>query len=341
MTGHAAIIGSALLFVLTSGLRTGAPLVLASVGGCFSAQVKVFNIALEGMMLAGAFAGFAASDASGCVVVGLFAGIGAGLLVALLVAVSCVDFKADEIVVGFAVNLASLALTAVLLRSFYGSQGSYLSERAGLVQSISAGPLRDVPVVSAILQSLDGVILATIAIAVAAHAFAYRTRNGLRMRAIGDGPEIAASAGVNVRHYRYQALLIGGALCGLGGAYLPLSGLSLFSVGMTAGQGFIAVAAVIFANGEPLVAAAVAFAFGLTTALGIELEQVQIPSELVQALPYCATVLGLLLHAKRREAARERHAASEGLSPSSSVAAAEINRGEVTRCLVQTRPDSK
>lgn len=283
-------IGSSLLFVLTVGIHSGTPLVLAALGGAFSAQVNVFNIALEGMMLTGAFFGFFVSDLTHSAWMGLGAGVLAGVVMGAIFAVACITFHSDEIIVGFAVNLVALSLTAVLLKAVFGSQGSYLSIGAGLVEPF--------------FSTIDIVVVIAVLCIGGSHWLIYRTKTGLRFRAIGSFPDAVSAAGINVAAYRYLALIIGGGLCGLAGAYLPLSGLSLFSVGMTAGAGFIAVAAVIFGDGKPLVVAGAAFLFGVMTAVGIELQRFGWPNEIVLMVPYVATVVVLTLKVVRRRSAK-------------------------------------
>ena len=318
MTAEAGGLLAALIVIVTSGLRFAVPLVLSTVGGCFSAQVNVFNVALEGLMLGGAFGGFVVSDVTHSALLGVLAAITVGIALALFIALLCVDFGANEIVVGLATNMAATGVTAVLLSGLYHSQGSFMSMRAGLIHALDPHFLAGVPVLGDIAAAIDPMVIFAVAAAVAAHWYTYHSAAGLRMRAIGDKPDAVAAAGVSVRRYRYLALGIGGALCGAAGAYLPLNGLSLFSVGMTAGSGFIAVAAVIFAAGRPLPGAGIALLFGLASAVGIELQRLAIPDELVQCIPYAATILALLVQARRRMI-RERRAAADrprdGLGP--------------------------
>lgn len=263
---------AAVLVVVMTGIHSATPVVLAGVGGSFASQVNVFNIALEGMMLSAAFAGFVTSDLTGSATLGILAGAVAGAVVSLLFAAATVTFRANEVVIGFTLNIIVLAMTAVLLTAVYGVSGSRLSTTAGLVMPI-IGPI-------------DIVTLIALASVVGAHMYLFHSKGGLRMRAIGGSAAAATAAGIDVPGYRYRALIIGGTLCGVGGAYLPLSGLSLFSVGMTAGIGFIAVAAVVFGDGKPVTVALACFVFGLASAAGIPLQRLGIPTEVVLAAPY-------------------------------------------------------
>ncbi len=273
-----AIVGS-ILFIVVAGIQTATPLVLAAVGGAFSSQVNVFNLGLEGMMIAGAFTGFGVAHATGNVVLGLLAGAVGGVFVAAIFAIATVYFGADEIIIGFVLNLVMLALTAVLLAAVFGASGQFVSTTAGTIPKM--------------LGNFDLMMPFALLVVLWAHWYIYRTRSGLRMRAVGGNSSAATAAGVNVHRYRYRALLIGGAFAGLGGAYLPLSGLSMFTLAMTAGMGFIAVAAVLFGDGKPLIVGLAALLFGFMGAAAIPFQRVDLPSEFALVLPYLVTFIAV------------------------------------------------
>lgn len=274
---------------ITIILGIAVPIVLSAVGGAFSAQVNVFNIGLEGMMLAGAFFGFWASDATGNVLVGFLIGCAAGIVAALVLAVIIVGLGADEIVAGIAYNLAMLAITATLLRSWFDSSGSALSRTAGTLGRPFAG-LGTVPLVGPALARLDVLMLAMLVIVVLAELLTARTTTGLRMRALGSSAAAVRSAGLDATRYKYLAFVLGGALCGVAGAYLPLASLSIYTNNMTNGIGFIALAAVIMSRGRPLFAGAAALLFAAASAGAIELQTSGLPTEVVLAAPYLAAI---------------------------------------------------
>lgn len=273
-------------------LGISVPIVLAAVSGAFSAQVNVFNVGLEGMMLSGAFFGFWASDATGNVVIGFAVGALAGMLSALVLGAIIISLGGDEIVTGIAFNLAILGLTATLLSTVFGTQGSALSQDAGTVGTFGAA-LAGVPVVGSMLSRLDWVIVLMIVLVAAASLFSARTTHGLRMRAIGSSVAATRAAGVGVTRYKYLAFAIGGVLCGIGGAYLPLASLSIYTNNMTAGLGFIALAAVIMSGGRPLVAALAGLLFAIASAVGIQLQSSGLPNEIVLAVPYVAAIVAV------------------------------------------------
>lgn len=291
-----------LVLFVGAALRGAAPLCIAAIGGAFSAQVNVFNVGLEGMMLLGAFCGFAVSDATGNAALGLLAGGAAATLLAVVLAFFIIDLKANEVVAGIAANLAMIGLTSTLLKTIYGASGAQQSMTAGLVTSWRDNPLAGVPVLGPFIGSLDALMLVAVLVVLAAQFFLYRTHHGLRMRAIGDQPETAASAGISIRFYTYLAFVLGGVLCGIAGAYYPLSGLSMFSTNMTAGAGFIALAAVLFGNGKPFKVAAATLIFGAATAASFRLQTPWLPSELVLVIPYVATIAALVFNVLRDRA---------------------------------------
>ncbi|MBU2663778.1 ABC transporter permease [Actinoplanes bogorensis] len=299
MNGEFASIGALLLFVVVAGFQSATPIMFAATGGSFSAQVNVFNVALEALLLGSAFAAFLVADATTSVWLGLLAAMLTGTLLAALFAFLTVTLGANEIVIGFAMNIAVVGLTAVLLTTIFDSPGSYLSATAGKFPML--------------YSDIGWLAVLAVALVLLGHLHTFHTRAGLRMRAIGQDPAAALAAGLRVNSYKYRAVLMSGLLCGIGGAVLPLSGLQLFSVGMTAGIGFIAIAAVILADGRPLLAGAAALFFGFTSAIGIALQTYGFPNELVLSLPYVATVVALFVKAyvTRRRAAAAKAAQRE------------------------------
>ncbi len=286
--------------VLISTLSAATPVALAAIGGAFTAQVNVFNVGLEGLMLTGAFAGFLVSDRTGSVVFGFAAGALCGALMAGLLAVVVLALHADEVVAGLGINLGALGLTAVLAAAIYHSQGSIESTHAGMVGQLSPGPLASVPVLGQVIRGMDWMTVIAAVVVVFAMLFTYRSKHGMRMRAIGSNAAAASAAGIPVRVYQYVAFLLSGLLCGLAGAYLPLSGLSLFAANMTSGVGYIALAAVLFGSGRPGLVALGAYLYGVTFAVGVTLQKFNISAELVQMLPWIATIVALAFAVRRR-----------------------------------------
>jgi simple sugar transport system permease protein len=264
------------LSFVTQVLRITMPYALAAMGGVVSERSGVVNIALEGILLMGAFgAAVGAYDTDGSIFWALCYGVGAGMATAALYALAVVLFQADQIVSGVAINLLAYGVTPYLLKAFYNS-----SSNSPAIQGFG-GTLFTNPVFWLAL-ALVGVV----------HVVVTRTRWGLRVRAVGDNPLAAHTLGVSVNLIRWQAVLGSGVLAGLGGAWLALSG-SGFVAEMSAGRGYIALAAVIMGSWRPLRACAASLLFGFAEAVEVNLQtfNLGIPNELIQAFPYVLTMI--------------------------------------------------
>jgi len=267
--------------LIFSTIRTATPLLLAALGGLFSERAGIINIALEGLMLAGAFTAAAVTHYTGSPVVGLLAGIGAGMLVAAVHAVACIRFSADQVVSGTAINILMTGVPAMLSGALFLSSGS-----------TPQIPKDD-------LIPWTPVVLALLLVGVTWYVL-YRTPFGLRLRAVGENPEAADAAGVNVNRVRYTAVLLSGALAAIGGAYLSIGQSSLFTRNMTSGRGFIALAALIFGKWRPVQTMLACLLFGFTEALTIQMQGVfklpsgeDIPVQFIQVVPYVLTIIVL------------------------------------------------
>jgi simple sugar transport system permease protein len=268
------------LSLVYSMIRLATPLLLAALGGLFSERAGVINIALEGLMLAGAFTAAAVTHFTGSPWVGLLAGIGAGALVAGIHALATIRFRADQVVSGTAINILMLGVPPFLSGALFLSSGS-------TPQIPQENLLRNAPIIIAVLLvPLTWYVL-------------YRTPFGLRLRAVGEKPEAADAAGIGVNRMRYTAVLLSGALAGIGGAYLSIGQSSLFTRNMTSGRGFIALAALIFGKWRPVQTMLACLLFGFAEALAIQLQGVRLPSgeeipvQFIQIVPYVLTIVVL------------------------------------------------
>jgi len=261
--------------LLFSAIRLTTPLLLAALGGLYSERSGVINIALEGLMLAGAFTAATITHYTGNPWVGLGAAILAGALVALVHGVACIQFKADQVVSGTAINILFLGIPALLSGAFFESTGATPQLPKG--QLIPMAPI----VLAFALVPVTWYVL-------------YRTPFGLRLRAVGENPEAADTAGVDVSRVRYLAVMISGALAAIGGAYLSIGQSSLFARNMSAGRGFIALAALIFGKWRPVQTMLACLLFGFAEALSIQMQGVsQIPVQFIQLIPYVLTIVVL------------------------------------------------
>jgi simple sugar transport system permease protein len=281
-----------------STLRIAVPYVLAALGGFYSERAGVINIALEGMLLNGAFACVLAASAgenaglSGTQAawLGVAAAAAAGAATGALHAIVCVRFGADQIVSGLGINLLAAGATKFLLTVVFGSAAN--SSRVEGIPSWSLPLLSDWSV-SRVLFCTPLVLLTLVAVVVSV-LVARRTAFGLRLHAVGEHPEAARSLGVHVVRLRFLGVLISGALAGLGGAWLALEQ-HQFTAGMSSGRGFIALAALIFGKWTPHGAAAACLLFGLAEATQIRLQggALPVPSQFLQTLPYVVTMVAL------------------------------------------------
>jgi general nucleoside transport system permease protein len=271
-------------------LRYATPLVFAALGGLFSERSGVINIALEGMLLMGAFFAVLGADLTDSWVFGLLIGMASGGFLALIHAVFSVTLRADQIVSGTALNFLALGITSYLYLNRYGTQGT----PSGLpsVPNVHLPLVDDIPFFGEIFGDLNLLIWVGLAMVVIVWVVVFRTPAGLRLRAAGENPLAAETAGLSVVKTRYVAVITSGVLAAMGGAYLSIGFVHSFSQNMTVGKGFIALAALIFGRWRPGLAFAGALLFGFSSALAQRLP-VFSPSAatLFQALPYVLTLI--------------------------------------------------
>jgi len=281
---------SAGLFAAT--LRWATPLTFGAIGGLFSERTGVVNIGLEGAMLFGAFFAVWGAAETGNWFVGVLAALAIGALVGLLHAVFCVHLRADQIVVGTAVNLLALGVTSFLLRKIYGFSGT--PAELDQIPNVSIPLIRDIPFVGDVIGDMNLLIWVGLATVPLAWLIIFRTPLGLRMRAVGENPRAAETVGIGVYLIRDLGVVVSGMLAALGGAYLSLAFTGSFNEGMTAGRGFIALAVLILGKWRPFPILASALLFGFASALADRLGSVGISADLLKGLPYIVTLIALV-----------------------------------------------
>lgn len=281
-----------LLSALASAVRLTTPIGLAAIGAVISERSGVINIGLEGMMLSGAFAAVVGSHYLGGPWMGLLAAMVAGGVVALLLAYPSVTLGAAQIVVGVAINLAAFGLTTFLDRTLLRPAGI---ERVAAFHPVPIPYLSELPLVGPVLFMQNPLVYLMLLLAPALTVFVFRTPWGLALRAVGENPRAADTAGINVTLVRYLAVATSGIFAGMAGAFLSLGHLDLFTENMTAGRGFIALAAVIFGKWHPLGALAAAFVFGAADAfqLLVQTYNLGFPYQFPLMLPYVLALLAL------------------------------------------------
>lgn len=291
---------------LLSVTAASTPLLLAATGELVTERSGVLNLGVEGMMLVGAVAGFAAQYGSGSAVMGFAAAIVAGMLMALLFATLTLKLMANQVATGLALTIFGTGLSALVGTKFVGVALSGIPHLH--IPGLSA-----VPLLGPVLFGEDAVVYLSFALIAAVMWFLYRTHAGLVLRAVGDNADAAHAIGYKVVQVRYRAILFGGAMAGLAGGYISLAYSPLWSEDLTAGRGWIALALVVFANWRPLWLMAGAYLFGTIMYLSLYLQGIGIavPSQLVSALPYLGTVAVLVLISSNP--ARTRRHAPAGL----------------------------
>ncbi len=280
--------------VLVATLRTTAPILLVALGGAFTTKAGIFNIGLEGEMLLGAFFAVIGSIAFHSAWAGVLCGVAAALAAALLFAVLVVTFRANEVVVGLAINILAGGVTVSLMKAIFGTRGSVTGH------GIVGLPRLRIPGIEAALGGAAPLVSGYTPLVYAAFAavpliglvFA-RTRLGLYIRVAGEKPDAAEALGISVPRVRYAASLICGLLAGLAGAHLSLGYITMFTENMSSGRGFMAVAILIFSAGQPVQVLLGCLLFGFADAVSLRLQMFGFPSYLVLAVPYAVALAAL------------------------------------------------
>jgi len=293
------------LLAFDATLRIATPLMLCAMAGIFSERSGIVDISLEGKLLSGAFVAATVAALTGSAWLGLGCAILAGITMSLIHGFACITHKGDQVVSGVAINILASGLTIVLGIALFKRGGQTPSlpkeDRFTPIEWWGVEMMDSVPVLGSIYRQLISghnmlVYVALLCVPLTAFIL-YKTRFGLRLRAVGEVPQAVDSAGISVTWLRYRALILGGALCGIAGAYLSIAQGGNFVKEMSAGKGYIALAAVIFGNWKPFTAFFACLMFGFLDAVTARLEGYElfligeIPSQLMQAIPYILTVL--------------------------------------------------
>jgi ABC-type uncharacterized transport system permease subunit len=287
-------------FLMQSAVQAITPVLLAALAGVLCGRVGVFNMALEGQMLVGAFAAIVGSYFLGSAFGGVVAAVIAVVVFSLILAYGATVFRGDSVVICIGMNLLASGLTAYLLRQMFGVSGTFGDPAIVGLEKIRIAALQAIPVLGwgfgrqTILTWLAWFLVLAIAI------FLFRTPIGLRLRGVGEQPDAAETLGIDVRSYRVITVLVAGALCGLAGAQLSLGTVDIFAEDMSAGRGWIAVVAVMLSRDNPFYAAGACVLFGFADALSIRLQSQGLPNQLTDMAPYVVTLAALIISHRRR-----------------------------------------
>lgn len=281
---------------LINGMISGAtPILLAALGGTFTFYAGIFNIAMEGMMLAGAFFAVLGSYYFDSWLMGIVCAILGSLLMAVIFIFFAVTLKTDEFVTGIALNLFALGATTYMLRQIFNVKGAFSNPGIVPIPRIHIPFLNQIPVIGEILSGQNLIVYITLLVVFISAFVIFKTRFGLRLRAAGYNAPSLDSSGVSSAKIHIWSLIICGVLCGLAGAFLSLGYVTLFSENMSAGRGWISLAAVILVNGNPWGIALISLLFGFTDGLGLLLQQ-YMPSQFTSMVPYVATLIALYFY---------------------------------------------
>ncbi len=290
-----------ILTILCSAVSASVPVLLAGMGGLFTHQANVFNNSLEGMLLVGASSAVAGSIMTGSWMMGILFGILGSLLVSLLFAFFVLKIRMGQFITGIAINTFAAGGTTYFMRQLFGVKGTLTSPDIVAIPKWDIPILRDIPILGDVLNGHPVPLYLTFFIIVPlVFVVLYKTQFGLRLRASGFEPKAADSVGIKSGRYQFVSILICGVLCGLGGSYLSIGYMRLFSENMSSGRGWIAIAIILLTNGHPLKILFLGLVFGFCEGLGLSLQSYNVPTQFTYMLPYLATLLALFLNSRKR-----------------------------------------
>ncbi len=278
--------------VFLLAIQLSIPIVLGALCGTIAERSGVILLGVEGLMLQGAFFGVLGSYLTGNAWIGVLFSIVVGIIFGYIYGIFTLKLKAQQSVVGVGFNMLGSGLTAVLLKMIWNAEG--LSSTVNTVSNISVPILNKIPIIGRLFENQSPYLYFMIIIVVATYVFLYKSKYGLRIRAMGENPYAVQTAGIKVNKYRFYALMASGAIAGLAGSFLSISQNNLFVTDMVAGRGFMGLAANIFGGWHPIGSLAASFIFSVAQALRFMLVDFNIPTHLISMLPYITTLLVLL-----------------------------------------------
>lgn len=291
-------------------IRVVTPILLPALGGAICNRAGVVNLGLEGIMLLSALAGVLGSAFGGGLLAGLAAGLATALLVSLVFAYFHLNLKADATICGTAINTFASGFTVLLLFTITGEKGTSASLKSFSFPTVNIPLVEDIPVIGKILSGHNLMTYVALLAVVAVWFLLYKMPLGLRIRSVGENPNAASSVGVNVRRTRYIAILLCGALTGLGGMYMSMGYLGMFTREMVAGRGFIALAAAAMGQSTPIGVFLSSMLFAFFDGMSNTLQLLALPSQFIDMLPYLATIGGLTAYSIQRARKAKRRLAA-------------------------------
>ncbi|RPF43504.1 simple sugar transport system permease protein [Hydrogenoanaerobacterium saccharovorans] len=285
--------------VINSTIRMMTPVLYAALGSAICSKVWVFNIALEGQMLTGAFMAIVINYYTGSVLLSVLGAALSGMLVALIVGILQVKFRASDMVVGTSINLLMLGATTFLLYVIFGVKGVFTDPRLKGLPKIELPIIKDIPFIGTMFARLTFLDYFAIIMAVLLYIYLFKTVSGFRLQAVGINKQAVNSLGINADRTQICAVVFSGLLCGLGGVLLTLGQVTLYTENVTAGRGFFAMAAANLGGSHPIGVVISSFFFGFAEAIGNALQGTAIKSQLTMALPYIVTIIALVFSSNK------------------------------------------
>lgn len=283
-----------LVSVLQVALRMAGPILLVAMGCVFAMKVNIFNLGLEGFMLAASFAAIWGTYKTGNCWWGVLFAILVAVIYILIYAVFILELKADPVICAIAVITLASGMTRFLCKPIFGTSGRFSLDASLALPVYDLPWLTKIPFIGPILNNQSVMILVAIVVPLIIHFVLYRTDFGLKIRSVGLNEEAAQAAGINVKRIKYIALAINGVFCGLGGALLALS-VYMFNIDMTDGRGYMALASCVLANGQPLLVLLATLLFGFAESIQVSLSKYEISSYLLEMIPYGMAILAAVL----------------------------------------------
>lgn len=290
--------------------RSATPIIYAALCAAITQQADILNIGTEGIMLMGAFMAVAVSYLTGSWVLGVIVAMVSGLVIAMIMAVGNIKFKADICAIGMGINMFALAITKFLLNAWLGQSGTFMDPKIKPIPKIHLPFLDNIPALNDIFNNWYITEWFVIVLIIALWFVFYKTIWGLRLRAVGRMPLAAQTAGINVNAMKYQAIAISGLVGGLAGAHLSLGYSTMFVENMTSSRGFMGVAAMYFGGAHPVFTSIGCLVFGFTDSIGARLQANGVPSQLVLLMPYVATIVVLAISMATKKSAEKKRKSS-------------------------------
>jgi ABC-type uncharacterized transport system permease subunit len=289
-----------LIGLINGMIASAVPILLAALGGSLTFYAGIFNIAMEGMMLSGAFFAVLGSYYFHSWPMGILFGILGALIMALIFILFSVVLKMDEFITGIGLNLFALGLTTYLLQVIFDVRGMFSSPDIVPIPNLNFPLISQIPVIGDVLSGQNLIVYLALIATILVNYLDFHTRFGLRLRAAGYNRTSLDTSGVSANRIRIWSLIFCGVLCGLAGAFLSLGVVTGFTKGMSAGKGWISLAAVILVSGNPTGIALISLLFGFTDGLGLFLQR-SLPSQFTSMVPYVATLIALFIYSIRQK----------------------------------------